>query len=540
MSATASACAGLGIFFIGIRLVASHLREIASGGIRKLLAEALHRPGMASIAGLFAGALTQSTSAVTFITAGLVTAGALSLSVAVSMLAWANAGTSALVLLASLDVHVLALYLLALIGFAFFNGLDQNDRYRHVIYALFGLGLLLLGLTLVKGAVAEVRNDPWVSEFVEFTASGAGVSLLAGFVLAIAMQSSSVVTVLALPLATEGLLDLHGLTLLILGACAGSGAAVVLVSAGLEGRARQLAMTQGIVRGLTSLLLLPLVLAEGHGYPVGLATLASVVTSRLATQVGLVFLAVQFAGILVASVLRAPILTLATRAAPASAAEALGRPAYLHDEATADPGTALELVRLELVRLLKALPDYLEDLRPREERNPDAPPLAIRAEASKAVISSMEEFLGEVLRSNPEVSHEEIFELRRRLGMLTAVQETLTRFVSEMASVPAAERPAFAQSLVEGLHALLVVITEACEEDAADARALMTELTAERGALVDRVRRELLAGCPGIAGRQAFLSAVVLLERLLWLLREQSPLPYAATTATAPGEHVVA
>jgi phosphate:Na+ symporter len=508
-----------------MRLIAAHLRDIASGSIRDLVARTVSHPLLAPFAGFLAGAVTQSTSAATFIATGLVSARALSIAVAMSMLAWANAGTSALVLLASFDSHTLALYLLALIGLAFFNGLDIDQRFRHVVYALFGLGLLLLGLSLVRSAVNEVRADFWIREFVEFTASGSGVSLLAGFVLAIAFQSSSIVTALALPLVSEGLLNLHGMSLLILGACAGSGTAVVLVASGMEGPARQLALTQGLVRSLSSALLLPLVLAEGIGLPVGPATAALAITAHPALQVGLVFLAVQIAGIAVARVFRSPILSLATRFAPESPAEVLSRPAYLYDEAAADPSTAFTLLRLEHVRLIQAFPDYLEDLRVETERTPDSPPLEVRASASNAILGQMDEFLLDITRTNPEVSAEQVFDIRRRHSDLKDLHATLERFVVRLKGIPLSERPDFVAALVEGLHALLVVVAEATDEGGEEARILVAELTGEHGALIDRVRRELLSGAASLAGREQILDAVLALERLLWILRERSPLP---------------
>jgi phosphate:Na+ symporter len=532
MNAGASAGAGLGLFFVGMRLISSHLREMASGSIRRLLAQAFHRRGIAAAAGLLAGAVTQSTSAVTFVATGLVSAGALPIGIAVAMLAWANAGTSALVLLASLNVQGLALYLLALAGLSFFTGQDQSDRFRHYTYALLGLGLLLFGLTLVKTAVSEIRNDYWVREFVEFATSDIAVALLTGYVLAIALQSSSVVTVLALPLAVEGLVDLPSMSGLIIGACAGAGSAVVLVSSGLEGPARQLAMTQGIVRGAASLALLPLVLAESRGHPIGMAAVARTITTHLSSQVGLVFLMVQLTAILVAKVLRQPILKLAARGAPPTHAETLAKPVYLYDEAVLDPDTALELVRLEHIRLVMALADHLEDLREPQERHPDAPPLKERAAASAAVLRHAEEFLTEILQANPDMTPERVFDVRRRLGDLDALQQTLAKFALELASLPEADRPAFVRSLVEGMHALLLVVGETCKRNATDARLLLKELTAERSALVDRVRRELLAGSVSSGGREAILSAVLLFERMLWMLRERSPLPATETENT--------
>jgi hypothetical protein len=44
-------------------------------------------------------------------------------------------------------------------------------------------------------------------------------------------------------------------------------------------------------------------------------------------------------------------------------------------------------------------------------------------------------------------------------------------------------------------------------------------MTGERGALMERVRKELLGGAQNLSGREALLSATLLFERLLWLLR---------------------
>ena len=181
------------------------------------------------------------------------------------------------------------------------------------------------------------------------------------------------------------------MTILILGACAGSGTAVILISSGLEGPARQLALTQGLVRGLASVVLLPIAVMEGTGYVPSFDLLLRAVTLDLGAQVGLVFLLVQLTGVLVAWLLRQPILNLSARAAPPSPAEALAKAAYIYDEAAADPTSALELIRLEHIRLVQALPEFLDDLRSLEERVADAAPLALRAAASHAVAIQMEE-----------------------------------------------------------------------------------------------------------------------------------------------------
>ena len=89
-----SAWAGLGLFFIGMRLIGAHVRQLGGSGFHLFLVRSLVRPFAPPSVGLIMGALTQSTGAVTFMTSGLVTGGALSMARALPMLSWANLGTS--------------------------------------------------------------------------------------------------------------------------------------------------------------------------------------------------------------------------------------------------------------------------------------------------------------------------------------------------------------------------------------------------------------------------------------------------------------
>ncbi|MEI8297640.1 MAG: Na/Pi symporter [Pseudomonadota bacterium] len=525
MSAGIEACAGLGLFFVGMRTITAHLRELAGGKVRALLARTLHRRGVGPVAGFLAGALTQSTSAVTFIAVGLVAAGAMTVTPALAMLAWANVGTSVLVLVAAIDMHALVLYLLALVGAAYFAGMEQTDRYRHGVVSLLGLALLLFGLAMLKSAVASIHDDVWVREFVEFAGSGSAVAFLMAFVVAVAVSSSSIVVMLALPLVQQGLLSMDATVLMVLGASAGSGAAVVLLSSNLDGTSRQVAVCQGMLRCIAAAALLPLYFLEhDYGVPLMLAGVSRL-TASLATQAGLLFLIAQAASVLVVAVAGRWLIALAASLSPAAPVDSLGQPVYLFEGAMEDPATALSLVRLEHAALVAALPDFLDDLRPAGERRPGSPPLAARQAASGAVLAATERFLAGMLRTNPEMSAEVVFEARRGLVAFGELQGAIGQFATELLSVPAAERPAFAVSLIEGLHALLGMVVDACGPDAADSRELLALLTAERGELVERVRAELRGGSASIAGREALLSATLLFERIVWMLRQQTALP---------------
>ena len=268
-----------------------------------------------------------------------------------------------LVLLAGLNVKALVYYLLGAVGMAFFAGVEQREKGRHALLALLGLGLLLLGLSLLKGSVADLRANPWVHEFLEFAGSAEVVSLLVGFIIATAVQSSSIVTVLALPLVHENLLGLPQVTLMIYGASIGSGFAVLLLAQGMEGASRQLALCQVGLRVVAATVLLPMFAVESlTGLPLVMAGV-SALSVNVPTQCGFVYLAFQVT-VSGAAALGGPWLCkLAAQLSPEDKADSQLKPAYLFDEGTRDPETALTLAKLEYRRLVGFLPEYVEELR---------------------------------------------------------------------------------------------------------------------------------------------------------------------------------
>jgi phosphate:Na+ symporter len=476
------------------------------------------------IAGFLSGALTQSTSAVTFIAAGLVSARTTTVVGALPLLAWANVGTSVLVLLAGLDVRLLVYYMLGAVGFAFFGGMDQREQARHALLALLGLGLLLLGLSLLKGSVADLRSNPWVHEFLEFAGTAGMVAFLVGFIIATAVQSSSIVTVLALPLVHEHLLGVPQVALMIYGASVGSGFAVLLLAQGLEGASRQLAMCQVGLRLIAAFILIPLFIVETMtGVPLVLAGVA-MVSANVAAQCGFVYVVFQLTVSVAAGVGGTWLCRMAAQLSPEEAGNTQLKPAYLFDEGVNDPETALTLATLEYRRLVGFLPEYVEELRPEEERDPQHLPFAQRRAVNSAVVQEILDFLSSTQRTHPDMSGvDRLYALRSQVEGLKALQDSLADFSSQLASVPEEERPALVRHMVEGLHLLLGMageaMGEAADEAVMDAKDMLMAMTEERGALMERVRKELLGGAQSLAGREALLSATLLFERLLWLLR---------------------
>ena len=101
MEIVADIIAGLGLFFIGVRSIGTHMKQMTGARFRSWVAWATGHHLSAALVGTAAGIVTQSSNAVTFISVSLVTSGMITPARALPVLAWANVGTALLVFLAT-------------------------------------------------------------------------------------------------------------------------------------------------------------------------------------------------------------------------------------------------------------------------------------------------------------------------------------------------------------------------------------------------------------------------------------------------------
>ena len=88
MSSALTSWTGFGFLFIGIRLIGLHVQPLIGGRIHDFIARSMSRPLLPRAAGFVSGALTSSASAVVFVSAGLISAGAAQLTQTLPLLAW--------------------------------------------------------------------------------------------------------------------------------------------------------------------------------------------------------------------------------------------------------------------------------------------------------------------------------------------------------------------------------------------------------------------------------------------------------------------
>lgn len=522
--------AGVGLLFTGLRMVGAEVQQLAGGRVRAWTAETLRRPAAPQCLGMLSGACSQSAGAVTFAAAGLVAAGAATLGQALPLLPWSSVGTSLLVLAAAIDLRLMAFLLFGTVGCALLLQVDRRARLRPALYALLGLGLLLLGVGLLKSAVSGLKTDPRVGEVLVVAGGSFGLAFLLGVISGGLLQSAQVATVLLLPLVQAGLLGLPPVAVVIYGASLGTGFGRLFVAGSMDLASRRLTFAGALVRLAGVLLLLPLHLVETQGGVPLLLGLVQSAAEDLSLQVGLLYLLSQGVIALCGEVVGTGIATRVERWLPDPAARepAELRPAHVPAGEVRDPAGALLLCQLEYSRLTSFLPQYLDDLLAPEDRGVGAFGLARRHAGSTAILAALEGCLAGVLRAQPSAGDLELLvRLRTRVSLLRALQSSLHGFAEDVAALAAKERPARIERLVQGLHAVLGVAAEALgprstEED----RRTLRAISGERGALMEQVRQSLLERGGTSGGAERLVDATLQFEKCLWLLRrlaEDSP-----------------
>ncbi|MBP2231367.1 phosphate:Na+ symporter [Azospirillum agricola] len=522
MDIVATLFGGLGLFFTGVKLIGRNLQHMAGRRFRAVLAKATANPLSAAVAGTLLGVLTQSTNAATFIVINLITAGAVTMRQAMPLVGWANLGTAVLVALTAVDLRLAVLHVLGVTGLCFYLDLDRSARYRHLVGALLGLGILFLGLQLMKAGAGPLRDVPAMRAALLFAASSDFLLLLIGAAITLVAQSSATVAVLAVTMAGAGLFGERETILLVLGASLGSGLTTLLLGGNLDGRAGQLAIFQALFKALGVAILLPLFLLEdGTGLPMLRHAIDSV-ADGLPERVAWVFVLCQVVPALVLLPVFGVAERLLARWSPPTETEELSRPRYLSDEALIDPESALPLAGKEQLRLLRHLPDYLDCVRA-EPDTPDPIPFGALHESMTAVARAVEAFQTELIGGDlPRGTLVRAIAQQNRLEILVSLHDSVHELVRQIHDAPEAlHHHPLPSQMAESLHALLSSLADTAADPDHDGVSLLVGLTGDRGELMGRIRRSLLRGDdpPAPAVQQALVAQTALFERIVWLTR---------------------
>lgn len=201
-----------------------------------------------------------------------------------------------LVILVAIDLRVAASWLLALAGMAVYLGLDRNERLRNAVGTLLGIGMLFIGMQMLKSGTQPLNEDLIRSGTFATMVKHPAVLLAMGAALSLVCQSSSVAGALAVASVGAGLVDLSGACWLVYGANLGSGANYAVLAKTHRGEAAQIAWMQ-VAQKLLGFAVFLSVMGYERAADVSLIEDgARALASTMAGQVAWVFLATQIVG----------------------------------------------------------------------------------------------------------------------------------------------------------------------------------------------------------------------------------------------------
>jgi phosphate:Na+ symporter len=236
---------GLCIFLYGMKVLSDGIQQAAGDRLQRVLNFMTGNRFIAVFTGFCVTALVQSSSATTVMLVSFVNAGLLTLTQAIGVIMGANIGTTTtawLVSLAGYNFDISALALPA-VGVGF---LMRLPRWRHRDWgeALFGFGLIFIGLEFINSAVPGIR--PGSLEFIR-AVSGLGfvstlIGLGAGTVITLLMHSSAATITLVIALSYRNIIGFEIAAAIILGANIGTTIDAIMAALGAKTAAKQAAL----------------------------------------------------------------------------------------------------------------------------------------------------------------------------------------------------------------------------------------------------------------------------------------------------------
>lgn len=513
--------AGLGFIFIGTHYLTVNMKQAAGPRFRRIVRQATVSPVRAAAVGIGSGAMIQSTNAVTFIVVGLVSAGAVTVQAGMPIVTWCYAGTTLRLLLVSIDVALLTYALVAAVGIAYFMEYHKSATYGYLVNAIMGLALLMVGVDLTAHAATPIGQSQTMRDVLAVADQFYYWGFIAGTLFATFMQGMTV-SIIAVALSQAGVLGVDQTMLIVVGANVGSGLMSWMQGSSLKGTERQLSVYQVLLKALGALIMLPLLSVEHFAGVPTVAALVGAITADAAFQVTLVHWLYQIVAALAASLLNGPMYAIVHRLSPPSVEEELSRPEHLYAPPVEDPVAVAEQADREQRRLLRRLPDFLAGLRP-EEHAVQPPAMAVLQRSGKTLAGEIRGFLTEAMACTPHgKATDRLYQLWNANEVLVTLHDELAAFVKAMpkrGKDQAADR--LIVNLTEGLHALLEVVALELEGDEPFDPEMLARLTADRSAMMLRVRDGIANQDPPLPPdvRLALWKAIDLFERINWLLR---------------------
>ena len=274
LSQVLSLIGGIGMFIYGMKIMGGGLEKAAGSKLKTIIEKLTSTLFRGIIVGALVTGIIQSSTATTVIVVGLVNAGAMSLMQAVGVIMGANVGSTLTAQILRLgDIQSSAWYLtmlkpasiapiMLIIGVVMLTMCKRKKKLA-VGEILVGFGLLFLGMSIMEGAVSDLRDMPGIQQaFSQFQNPLLG--LLAGIVITVIVQSSAASIGMLQALSATGIIPFSAAVPIILGQNIGTCVTAMMSSIGTVKTAKKAALIHLYFSLIGTIVFMPLIYLFNH------------------------------------------------------------------------------------------------------------------------------------------------------------------------------------------------------------------------------------------------------------------------------------
>ncbi|NLN27532.1 MAG: Na/Pi cotransporter family protein [Firmicutes bacterium] len=333
---------GLALFLYGMELTSDGLQRTAAEKMKDIIQKLTTNPLMGVVVGIVVTVLLQSSTPTTVLLVGLTSAGLMTLPQSLGVTLGAGVGTTVTPLMMTFKIEQYALLAVAA-GFVIMF-VAKRQRTRFVGQVVLGVGFLFYGMKVMSDSVVPLRESEFFVNYLISLGDRPLIALLISTIFTAIIQSSAATVMLAISLATQGILPFEAALPIVFGANIGTCGTALLSSIGATTEAKRVAISHVVYKAIAAFLLLPLL--EPFG---ALVRMTSDVMGR---QIAYSHVLFNVAMVIIFIPFTSQMAWLMRKIVPERETEALtAQPKYLDRLALNTPSVALDLAEQEVLRL---------------------------------------------------------------------------------------------------------------------------------------------------------------------------------------------
>jgi phosphate:Na+ symporter len=346
--------AGVAIFLFGMLSLEEGFRAFTGGGLERMLRRTTSSTTKSVLFGIVSTTLMQSSSLVSVIAISFLSAGLITLAAGIGIIFGANLGTTTGAwLIAGFGLKVdIAAYAMPLLAFGVILIFQSSKSLKGLGYILAGLGFLFLGIHYMKGGFETFKETINLAEYAVSGYPGLLLYTAIGIFATVVMQSSHATLVLTITALAAGQITYENALALAIGANIGTTITAILGAMSANEGGKRLAAAHLVFNVVTGLIAI-IFIYQLVGLVEGLSGMAGIAADDYTLKLAVFHSVFNLIGIVVMLPLLNTMVALLEKYIPEKTPE-VDQPKYLSGSSAEFPGTAVEAVRMETLRVYEA------------------------------------------------------------------------------------------------------------------------------------------------------------------------------------------